>query len=73
MISLKIAIMRTFKAATLGLLGAASFAVASDVVQLTKDDFDSFMNEHDLVLAECKFTHDLYGQDREWMMADMCS
>jgi protein disulfide-isomerase A1 len=33
----------------------ASMALASDVVQLKKDDFKGFMEEHDLVLAECRF------------------
>lgn len=32
----------------------ASAALASDVVQLKKDDFKEFMEENDLVLAECK-------------------
>lgn len=31
----------------------ASVALASDVTQLKKDDFKGFMEEHDLVLAEC--------------------
>jgi protein disulfide-isomerase A1 len=32
----------------------ASIALASDVHQLKKDDFKGFIEEHDLVLAECK-------------------
>jgi protein disulfide-isomerase A1 len=33
----------------------ASVALASDVHQLKKDDFKGFVEEHDLVLAECRF------------------
>ena len=36
-----------------GLLGLAALAAASDVHDLTKDTFDPFVKEHDLVLAEC--------------------
>jgi protein disulfide-isomerase A1 len=32
----------------------AAVALASDVHQLKKDDFKGFIEEHDLVLAECK-------------------
>lgn len=32
----------------------AAVAAASDVKQLNKDTFKSFMEENDLVLAECK-------------------
>ncbi|KZF22369.1 prolyl 4-hydroxylase, beta polypeptide [Xylona heveae TC161] len=45
--------MRGFRNAALGLLGAAALAVASDVHDLTKDTFPSFIKEHNLVLAEC--------------------
>ena len=37
---------------SLGLMGLAALACASDVHDLTKDTFDSFVKEHDLVLAE---------------------
>lgn len=60
--------MKQFKELTfaaLSLLAAVSFAedvasdiksdVNSDVKVLQKDTFDSFVNEHPLVLAECKF------------------
>lgn len=44
--------MRGFtKCVALGLIGAA---VASDVHDLTKDNFADFIAENDLVLAECK-------------------
>ena len=33
----------------------AGIALASDVHELKKDTFKSFVEEHDLVLAECKF------------------
>lgn len=33
----------------------AAIAAASDVKQLNKDTFKSFIEENDLVLAECKF------------------
>jgi len=46
--------MRSFTALTLGLLGAAAVASASDVEVLTKDTFKDFVKENDLVLAECK-------------------
>jgi protein disulfide-isomerase A1 len=32
----------------------AAIATASDVKQLNKDNFKSFVEENDLVLAECK-------------------
>lgn len=39
-----------------GLLAAAGAALAaSDVHDLTKDTFEPFVKEHDLVLAECMF------------------
>ena len=44
--------MRNF--AALGLLGAAALAAASDVVDLKQDTFKGFVEENDLVLAECK-------------------
>ena len=37
-----------------GLAALAALATASDVHDLTKDTFDSFVKENDLVLAECK-------------------
>lgn len=62
--------MKYFKGLTLAaisLLAAVSYAeeaaapdtapdVPSDVKVLQTDTFDSFMDEHPLVLAECKFT-----------------
>ena len=45
--------MRT--AAIAGALFAA-IAAASDVHDLKKDTFEAFIQENDLVLAECKFT-----------------
>lgn len=44
--------MRSFGNLALGLVGAAALASASDVHQLKKDDFQPFIEEHDLVLAE---------------------
>ncbi|KAI9673948.1 MAG: protein disulfide-isomerase precursor [Caeruleum heppii] len=44
--------MRTFNAITVGVLGAAAVAAASDVHDLKKDTFAPFIKEHDLVLAE---------------------
>lgn len=39
---------------SLGLLGLAALgAAASDVVDLTKDKFDGFVQENDLALIEC--------------------
>jgi L-asparaginase/Glu-tRNA(Gln) amidotransferase subunit D len=35
----------------------AAVAAASDVKQLKTDDFKSFIEENDLVLAECKQFH----------------
>lgn len=43
--------MRNF--AALGLLGAAALAAASDVHELKKDTFKPFVDDHDIVLAEC--------------------
>lgn len=37
-----------------GLLAAAHVTAASDVTQLKKDSFDTFIKENDIVLAECK-------------------
>lgn len=45
--------MRNF--AAFGLLGAAALAAASDVHDLKKDTFKPFVEENDLVLAECKW------------------
>jgi protein disulfide-isomerase A1 len=45
--------MRNF--AALGLLGAAALAAASDVVDLKQDTFKGFVEENDLVLAECEY------------------
>jgi len=39
-----------------GLAALAALATASDVHDLTKDTFDGFVKENDLVLAECKST-----------------
>lgn len=36
---------------------AAVVAASSDVHQLKTDTFKEFVQENDLVLAECKFTH----------------
>lgn len=52
--------MRSFTPLVLGLLGAAAAVSAAEpadaadtnVVSLTKDTFDDFVKEHDLVLAE---------------------
>lgn len=38
---------------SLGLLGLAAIAAASDVVDLGKDSFEDFTKENNLVLAEC--------------------
>jgi len=50
--------MRSARNIALGLLAAAAVAsaadAASDVVQLKKDDFESYIKANDLVLAECK-------------------
>lgn len=50
--------MRSARNIALGLLAAAAVVSASDapsdVVQLKKDDFDAFIKENSLVLAECK-------------------
>jgi hypothetical protein len=43
---------------SLGLLGLAALgAAASDVVDLTKDKFDGFVQENDLALIECESMH----------------
>ena len=39
--------------ATLGLLGAAALVAASDVHDLKQDTFKGFVEENDIVLAEC--------------------
>ena len=44
--------MHTFHKIALGLIGAAAVASASDVHDLKKDTFNTFIKEHDLVLAE---------------------
>lgn len=43
--------MRNF--AALGLLGAAALVAASDVHDLKMETFKPFIEEHNLVLAEC--------------------
>ena len=45
--------MHTAQKVAFGLLAAAAVASASDVTQLTKDTFDSFVGENGIVLAEC--------------------
>ena len=44
--------MKNLRSAALALVGAASVASASDVVDLKKDTFPDFIKSHDLVLAE---------------------
>lgn len=45
--------MRQFTAKALGLIAAlAAVGTASDVVQLQKDSFDTFVTDNELVLAE---------------------
>lgn len=44
--------MRPFSSLALTLFGASAVVSASDVISLTKKTFDSFMKEHELVLAE---------------------
>ncbi|KAB5536488.1 protein disulfide-isomerase precursor [Coniochaeta sp. 2T2.1] len=44
--------MHTVKSFAFGLLAAAAVASASDVVQLKKDDFNEFVTNNDIVLAE---------------------
>ncbi|MCJ1313967.1 protein disulfide-isomerase precursor [Agyrium rufum] len=44
--------MRSFQNVAFGLIGAAALASASDVHDLKKDTFPSFIKEHNLVLAE---------------------
>ena len=46
--------MKSIRNAALGLLGAATLAIASDVHELNKDTFGSFLSDNELVLAECK-------------------
>ncbi len=52
--------MRSARNIALGLLAAAAVVSAadadSDVIQLKKDNFDTFVKENGLVLAECKPT-----------------
>lgn len=45
--------MRNLKSGALALLAAATLASASDVHDLKKDTFNEFVQENDLVLAEC--------------------
>ena len=40
-----------------GLLALAALAAASDVHELTKDTFEPFVKDNDLVLAECTHNH----------------
>ncbi|KAK7529809.1 prolyl 4-hydroxylase, beta polypeptide [Phyllosticta citribraziliensis] len=44
--------MRNFRTALYGLVGAAALASASDVHELTKDTFNEFVSDNELVLAE---------------------
>lgn len=37
-----------------GLLAAAAVASASDVTQLNKNDFEDFVKDNNIVLAECE-------------------
>jgi protein disulfide-isomerase A1 len=37
-----------------GLLASAALASASDVTQLNKNDFEDFVKENNIVLAECQ-------------------
>jgi protein disulfide-isomerase A1 len=50
--------MRSTRNIAFGLLAAAAVVsaadAASDVVQLKKDEFDSFIKDNSLVLAECE-------------------
>lgn len=46
--------MPSFRNMAFGLLAAAHVTAASDVTQLKKDSFDTFIKENDIVLAECK-------------------
>jgi len=45
-----------------GLAALAALATASDVHDLTKDTFDGFVKENDLVLAECKHKHTFHSR-----------
>lgn len=40
---------------TLGFVGLAALAAATDVHDLTTESFEPFVNDHGLVLAECKY------------------
>ena len=56
--------MKSIRNAALGLLGAATLAIASDVHELNKETFGSFVADNELVLAECKkrvLVNQLYG------------
>jgi protein disulfide-isomerase A1 len=46
-----------------GLAALAALATASDVHDLTKDTFDGFVKENDLVLAECESQSYHYHHD----------
>ena len=46
--------MRHLINSVLAIFGAAAVTSASDVYDLKKDTFDSFIKEKDLVLAECE-------------------
>lgn len=46
--------MQSARRVAFGLLAAAAVASASDVHQLTKDTFNDFVKDNDLVLAECE-------------------
>lgn len=46
--------MGNFKTIAFAFAAAAAVASASDVVELKKDTFPSFIKENNLVLAECK-------------------
>lgn len=50
--------MRNF--AALGLLGAAALVGASDVHELKTDTFKGFVEENDLVLAECEWAASMF-------------
>jgi protein disulfide-isomerase A1 len=46
--------MHTAHKLAFGLIAAAAAASASDVVQLKTDNFDEFVKENNIVLAECE-------------------
>lgn len=46
-----------------GLAALAALATASDVHDLTKDTFNDFVKENDLVLAECESQRHDYPND----------